>query len=323
MSKRIETIEKIYGLVNSRDIQGITALVGYELLRKRVLWNFTRIVANEPDIRFVATKLVETGSDVTFTLSLEGTRRAYEPALQKARFKGSDLLDIRTVLMVDGSSNSTAYGQHHVLSPLAVSLFAKIAPLPGFFTIDDCAHFTLVLRTQTACGMRGDVLEIGSYYGRSTAALAASMNPNETLIACDLFDLEGSDVDYSLTGFGPPSEDGLRRLIASVCEPDRAPKLETHRCFSSEIPLDGTRRFRFIHIDGGHDEDVAIGDLRFSAERLLPGGIIVVDDYAHILYPGVTAAVDRFLSEHPEFYVMGDMNRIAEAGRKQYLCLRA
>jgi hypothetical protein len=50
--------------------------------------------------------------------------------------------------------------------------------------------------------------------------------------------------------------------------------------------------------------------------------VISVDDYAHLYYPGVTAAVDRFLAERSDFYVLADINRITETGRKIYLSSR-
>lgn len=323
MPTRVEVINQIYQAVNARRIADIEPLIGFYRLRNGLTWYFNRITSVEPDVQFVVGDFNEVGDVVSYRVTLTGTRLPHQPATQSMRFKRNEPIDFRNVFNVLDTPNATAFGGFHVRAPLLTELFDKITAIPGFFTIDDCAHFSLILETQRALGFEGDVFEIGSYYGRSTAAIAWSMRPEETLVVCDLFELDGSDVDYGgLRGLGPPTPEILRQNIANVKPGDSSPKLEVHRCLSSDVPLEAKPRFRFVHIDGGHDEAVALGDLRFCAERMLVGGVMVVDDYAHIFYPGVTAAVDRFLSERPDFHVMVDVNRITETGRKIYLARR-
>jgi hypothetical protein len=320
--QRVELITRIYELANARRASEIEPMLGYAPMRRRLLWFFGRTVASHPDLQFAVSQFREVNdSTVAFRVELSGTRLTHEPATQTIRFKGDTPIDYRDVVDVPSSPNATAFGGHYVRSSLT-NIFDKITEIPGFFTVDDCAHFSLILATQSALGVRGDVLEIGSYYGRSTAAIASAMKPDEVLVVCDLFELDGSDVDYSLTNKPVHSPDGVRQHIVNVCSPASMPQLEIHQCFSSAIPIEPGPRFRFAHIDGGHDEEVALADLSFCAERLLPGGVIAVDDYAHLYYPGVTAAVDRFLVERSDFYVLADFNRITEVGRKIYLCYR-
>jgi hypothetical protein len=322
-AKRVEIITQIYELANARRVSELEPLLGYAPLRRKLTWFFERTASAYPDLRFVASNFREMNdTTVSFKVELSGMRLAHEPALQAMRFKGETPIDHRNIFDIPSSANATAFGSHHVRSPLLTDVFDKITEIPGFFTVDDCAHFSLILSTQSSLGFRGDVLEIGSYYGRSTAVIAAAMQTDEVLVVCDLFELEGSDVDYSLTGKAGPSAEGVRENIARVRPASSGPRVEIHRCFSSDIPVEPGPRFRFVHVDGGHDEEIALADLRFCADRLLPGGVISVDDYAHLYYPGVTAAVDRFLAERSDFYVLADINRITETGRKIYLSSR-
>ena len=55
-------------------------------------------------------------------------------------------------------------------------------------------------------------------------------------------------------------------------------------------------KFSLIHIDGEHSQAAANSDLRSASRRLAPGGVIVVDDFRHLSFPGVTAAVFNFLN---------------------------
>ncbi len=62
-------------------------------------------------------------------------------------------------------------------------------------------------------------------------------------------------------------------------------------------------------------------DLRLARRHLASGGVIVVDDYDHPDWTGVTAAVNIFLAEAPEMVTIADLNRQSESGRKRYLTL--
>jgi len=194
--------------------------------------------------------------------------------------------------------------------PLAL-LYESVTHLPGYFTYDDTVAFSLLMATQNISGVSGDVLEIGSYHGRSTVIIAQHVKRGERLIVCDTFE-EATEDTYP----DPPSPDGLRRTLSRFA-PDMGGTLEIHACRSDEMNLDGAS-LRFVHIDGGHSHDVALHDLRLSAAHLAPHGIIAVDDYKHPAWREVTTAVDAFLDESG-FHVLADVNRWAESGRKLYL----
>ncbi len=91
------------------------------------------------------------------------------------------------------------------------------------------------------------------------------------------------------------------------------------RGYSSDLRLPADMRVRFAHIDGGHDEATVWQDLELCAHRLVSGGVMAIDDYAHPLYPGVTDAVRKFLGSDPSFRVHADLNRPGALGRKLYL----
>src|SRR5262249_38090444 len=129
MSKRIETVTRIYELANERRVREIEELVTYPRLRKRLVWFFERVLAVEPDLRFVVTDPREVGSSVTFQLRPTGTRLPHEPATQTVRFKGNDPLDLRNVYTVPDSPNATAFGGHAVRAPLLSAVFDKITDI--------------------------------------------------------------------------------------------------------------------------------------------------------------------------------------------------
>jgi hypothetical protein len=206
-------------------------------------------------------------------------------------------------------SDPLLFGMNARPGPL-VSLYDEIKDLPGYFTYDDVVAFTLLLHTQHISGVTGDILEIGSYHGRSTAVIGRCVQPHERFIICDTFERPAEE-----TYPEPPSAAGLRRTLDRLAPDLRSVDIRESR--SDELDLDGVT-LRFVHIDGGHTYDVALHDLRLTAAHLGPGGIIAVDDYQHPDWQDVTAAVDIFVAESG-FEVVADVNRWGESGRKIYL----
>lgn len=215
----------------------------------------------------------------------------------------------------DRPHNTTAFDARAIPSPLVVEVFEKIRHFPGWFNIDDCAHFSLILSLQRVMGLHGDVLEIGCYHGRSTCLLARHLAPNEKLHVCDVFDLNAGETYQS-----PPTEESLWRNISAVNPELPRDCIVTHRCTSNQLTFPSEQRFRFIHVDGGHEKKTALFDMTLSANHLIRGGVMAVDDYHHPDFPGVTEAVDEFLTSHNEYVVTADLNRHGAIGRKVYLC---
>lgn len=205
--------------------------------------------------------------------------------------------------------NDPLFGLESKVGPLA-SLYDEIKALPGYFTYDDAVAFTLLLQTQNVSRVTGDLLEIGSYHGRSTVVIGRCALPGDRLIVCDTFEQPAEE-----TYPDPPSPERLERTLARLAPNLKRVDIRASR--SDELNLDGLT-LRFAHIDGGHSYQVALHDLRFAAAHLGSNGIIAVDDYQHPNWRDVTHAVDTFVAES-EFEVVADVNRWAESGRKIYL----
>ncbi len=215
---------------------------------------------------------------------------------------------------IDDPRNGTSFGEGARPSRLITDVFEKIRHMPGWFNVDDCAHFHLVLSLQASFGMVGDVLEIGSYHGRSTCMLAYSLRPHERLVVCDAFD-QPTDEPYK----DRPTESTLWANLLSVAPSLRPTQVRVFRGYSRDLVFEPGQAFRFAHIDGGHDYDTVMSDLRLAAAGVMRHGVIAVDDYESRMFPAVTRAVDEFLDERADYCVLADLNRHGAVGRKIYL----
>jgi predicted O-methyltransferase YrrM len=209
---------------------------------------------------------------------------------------------------------STAFKHVGPKSDLLQEKFEPLVDVPGWFNVDDCGHFHLILSMQSNLGLRGDVLEIGSYHGRSTAVMAACLQPGERIVVCDAFEAETDD-PYS----DRPSPEKLLANIAKVNPGLDTSRIVIHKCYSNDLKLGAEERFRFVHVDGGHALEQALFDLNLCKPHVVPQGIIALDDNAHPGYPGVEEAARRFLQENSDIRVLADLNRHGAMGRKLYL----
>lgn len=209
--------------------------------------------------------------------------------------------------------NTTSFSGRATLGVTSV-FFNHICTIPGWFNIDDCAHFTLILSMQKAIGIHGDILEIGSYHGRSTALMATLLRDSENLVVCDAF-TQQTDDPYA----NRPTPETLIVNVMDVAPTLNPRQLVVHDCMSNELDLPAGQRFRFAHADGGHGYDTVRADLEYIAARMVNGGVIAADDYHHADFPDVTPAVDDFIGSHPEYRIMADLNRHGAIGRKIYL----
>lgn len=209
---------------------------------------------------------------------------------------------------------STRYTDIGEAGPLIIDVFSRIKDIPGWFNVDDCGHFFLVLSYQSATGVKGDLLEIGSYHGRSTVLMATCLQPGERIVVCDAFE---SNIDDHYANKPSPAAliSNMKRLNPRIGE-DR---IVIHKCLSNDLHLNKEEKFRFIHIDGGHSAEQAYFDLNLCSKHLTPHGIIVMDDYYNKLWPGVTQGTDKFLNDSDTLGVLADLNRHGAHGRKLYL----
>jgi predicted O-methyltransferase YrrM len=145
----------------------------------------------------------------------------------------------------------------------------------------------------------GAAAEVGVFHGGSAEVLAAAM-PERVLHLFDTF--TGLPEPRPLDG--PHCSKG--RFVGSVAEVrKRVPSAIIHPGklhWATDVP---PGPYAFVHIDVDLFESTMDALLQFYP-LVLPGGIIVVDDYAGQPTPGATKAVDAFMEDVRETLVMAE-----------------
>lgn len=135
--------------------------------------------------------------------------------------------------------------------------------------------------SELCCGK--DVLEIGSYCGRSSIRIAQTA---KSLVCSDYFDGRGT----------AEPRDTRSDFWRNVTEYGVADKITEHNP-DDELPVGA---FDVVFIDADHSKDAVASDIEKAMAALKPGGLLAFHDYQSQLDPGVTEAVDEFIAKGGE-----------------------
>ena len=170
-------------------------------------------------------------------------------------------------------------------------------------------YLTLLRET---LALEGDILECGVFRGRSLlrmATVARDLCPEKRVIGLDSFDGFPSDT-ITADDLGPgrtlekvrgrfkgASRTPLRLMRAAA---DMKLNIELMPgFFDKTLPALAGRKFCFVHLDCDIYESYKTC-LDALYEQVVPGGVILFDEYACPVWPGATRAVDEFFANKAE-----------------------
>ena len=239
-----------------------------------------------------------------------GIEAAYRRSLDRAQ----------SVAFTCGSGGGPA------LPPFARAGLARLVDtIPGMTDLDKIDAVIEVMRHVPS----GDVVEIGSWWGRSAALLlllarrygvgpVLCIDPwrndclGQGVAALDQASAQ-VDADQALTIFqmnlSPLACGDLNYLRAPSCE--AAPLYRPGLTVSTDAF--GQTRYRgeiaLLHVDGNHAYEQAETDVRLWAPYVRPGGWIIIDDYVWAFGDGPRRVGDAFLNDNADridlSFVMG------------------
>lgn len=151
---------------------------------------------------------------------------------------------------------------------------------------------------------RGAVGEIGVHHGKLFLLLELCRKDGEAAVAIDLFDMQDENVDGSGRGNRSRFEQNLR---AHARRPADVTVLAANSTAldSDTLLRAGDGSYRLFSVDGGHTAEITVNDLELAGEILAPGGVLIVDDYFNVEWPGVSEGVNRYLMNQPRLVPVG------------------
>lgn len=140
----------------------------------------------------------------------------------------------------------------------------------------------------------GDVLEIGSFKGKTTVFLShaiEALDLEKRLYTVDPYTDEASEVGCSDENIDSAYET-FHRATADLDNHEHIRAYSDEALSRFEDPT-----FSLVFVDGDHTYEGVMTDYRNYAPLLADGGIMVFDDYANPQWPGVGRAVETIVDE--------------------------
>lgn len=234
-------------------------------------------------------------------------------------------------------------------TPIWTHIEALVADVHGWTPVDQL--FTLYMLTWTTAELPGDIVEVGSWCGRSAVVLAAAAKASsKRIVHCvDLFPektdwKQNADGTYSFemvidgkryggyqeqtvwkeafesqTGKIYESYNGVFECFnETVSERGMNDVVRPHRgdldSFLSKAAPDFACSLAFL--DGDHGYEAVCADIRNIDKHLIPGGWICFDD-AFTCYEGVSRAINELIITNPGYECCQQMTRKLFVARKR------
>ncbi|MFG1710592.1 class I SAM-dependent methyltransferase [Nonomuraea sp. M3C6] len=169
----------------------------------------------------------------------------------------------------------------------APDLTAALERIPGWFWPADQRLFEWFLSGSAS----GNVLELGTYLGKSAVLIGGHVRPGETFTVCDLFESDAPDGDNDAETSRSYSTLTRRQFEQNYLSVhDNLPEI-VHGPTSIILDHVQAGTCRFVHVDASHLYTHVKGDVLAARAVLKDGGIVAFDDYRSEHTPGVALAV--------------------------------
>ena len=149
------------------------------------------------------------------------------------------------------------------------------------------------LATQTD-SLDGDILEIGSAWGRSTVLLGHASGKRIWSIDPHTGGRAFIERGEKQNSFDLFKENLTRNKLVNQV---RILKHATVEVMEKGL-LPDTQKFSLVFIDGLHTAEGVELDFKLAFERLVPGGVMAFDDYAEKSIPDYTERIDALVLRH-------------------------
>ena len=184
------------------------------------------------------------------------------------------------------------------IESVATDVATTICNVEGFMKPCELQFLTVLAACPTA---HGEILEIGSYFGKSTIALAkgAALTDNKKVIAVDPL----------------PSDAWPAKLAANLQNAGVSDSVEFHQMTSQQLGKTWDQPLRLLWIDGDHSYANKTLDFDTFAPYLADGAIVAFHDVLHRFEGPVRTFIERvLLSDH-----FGAVGLCGSIGWGQYL----
>ena len=229
-------------------------------------------------------------------------------AAAAARRVGGDAKIIAAELEARRASAASASASSASPSPRALRNLTRLSAyathgdtIKGFFEPGLLRLYLELDAVHESRGVRGALVEIGVFHGKSFMPLALLRQPGERCVAIDCFEDQSANTDRSGEGDAVAFRKNVDATMRACCDggcdarEDWLAVLETDSRLladdASPLRAAAGSPVRLFSIDGCHTAEATAADLRVASSAMHPEGVVVVDDAFNPDWPGVVTGM--------------------------------
>lgn len=196
-------------------------------------------------------------------------------------------------------------------SPRFEKVFNSVGKVGGWMTKGQAR---LLWRSAKEVDPGGQIVEIGSFQGRSTIILASAATPGVDVVAIDPH--AGNDRGPNeISGYSDEAASDNRIFLSNLDAAGVRDRVTHVRKFSGQAHTDVDGDIELLYIDGAHRFGPAHEDIVAWGDRVADGGIMLIHDSFNAL--GVTLAQMKALFWSGTWRYMGRSESMAEYRRER------
>ena len=171
---------------------------------------------------------------------------------------------------------------------------------------DELADILHAFEQQLQTGAVGSVVEFGCYIGTTSLFIRRLLQYYERDDVFHVYDSFEGLPEKTVHDQSPTGEQfktgelaiSRKEFLMQFKKANLRPPVTHKGWFSDVIPDMVPADIIFAFLDGDYYESV-MDPLRLIWDKLVPGAVVIVDDYANEALPGAARAVDEWLRVHP------------------------
>ena len=235
-------------------------------------------------------------------------------AAAAARRVGADAKIIAAELEARRASAASASASSASPSPRALRNLTRLSAyathgdtIKGFFEPGLLRLYLELDAVHESRGVRGALVEVGVFHGKSFMPLALLRQPDERCVAIDCFEDQSVNIDRSGEGDGVAFRANVDATMRACCDvgdggwddarigSDWLAVLEMDSTLLADdgapLACAAGSPARLFSIDGCHTAEATAADLRAASSAMHPEGVVIVDDAFNPDWPGVVTGM--------------------------------
>jgi len=156
--------------------------------------------------------------------------------------------------------------------------------------------FRIFESIQSKNNISGDIAEIGVHHGKFFFILDSLRKEDEISVAVDIFGDQFINIDRSGKGDLTIFKENIKLLGREKKRIIIHQGDSTVMSSKDFLTFSKNNGYKYFSVDGGHTVEHIVNDLDIASKVIVNGGVVILDDFYNVLWPGVTEGFYKYMN---------------------------